>query len=278
MIFSLWKGYGAKGSLPVFDSFEQGASRHGHTCVYHDESADAHVIWSVLERGKMSLNSRLWNLGKPVIVLETSTVPLSNTWRVGLNGLTKDHIVMFPDQIKRENFLFPKMSEWKYNQQGFILICTQNTKSKLWHGMPEPREWVRELITNIRKFTDRKIVVRSHPRSPFPVYEHNYENVTRQVPANKQDFSDSLLDAIDNAWCVINHNSSPSVISVINGVPVFCDKTSLSSAVSNYDLRCVESLKYPDRSQWFEWLMRTEWTLQEISSGLIFEKFYDIMM
>jgi hypothetical protein len=67
--------------------------------------------------------------------------------------------------------------------------------------------------------------------------------------------------------CVVNYNSGPAVQAAINGIPVICNQTSLAGELSN-KLENIENPQLPDRNQWFEKLCHTEWTAQEIASGI----------
>ena len=90
------------------------------------------------------------------------------------------------------------------------------------------------------------------------------------MPQHRADtYDDFDFDTvISTAWCVINHNSHPGVQSVMAGVPVFVDRSSLATPVANLDLRHIESPEMPDRTAWFDDLVWTEFTLDEIRRGM----------
>jgi hypothetical protein len=67
---------------------------------------------------------------------------------------------------------------------------------------------------------------------------------------------------------VINWNSGPGSQAIINGVPAFVGESSLAAPVANLDLSQLENPSRPDREAWLDHLARTEWTTEEIASGL----------
>jgi hypothetical protein len=67
------------------------------------------------------------------------------------------------------------------------------------------------------------------------------------------------------------YNSSPSVASVIEGVPVFITdpspEVSQSHAVANTDINTIETPKLLDRQAWVEKLAMCHWNFNELSNG-----------
>lgn len=88
----------------------------------------------------------------------------------------------------------------------------------------------------------------------------------KAVPNTYDDYDFSQVLA--HAHAVVNWNSAPGSLAVINGVPAFVGPTSLAAPVANIDLSQIESPVMPDRSRWFLEICHTEWTIDEIRSGL----------
>ena len=113
------------------------------------------------------------------------------------------------------------------------------------------------------KYTDRKIVVRPHPRNPFSV---NLPNTVveqpRQISGSYDDF-----DINYDYHCVVNYNSGPAVQAAINGTPVICNASSLAGEISG-KFEEIETIQLPDRTDWFLKLCHTEWTTEEIIKGI----------
>jgi hypothetical protein len=80
----------------------------------------------------------------------------------------------------------------------------------------------------------------------------------------------SLLKDLHDAWCVISYNSSPGVVSAVEGVPVFVldPARSQASEVANTDLRNIENPNREfDREQWLRRLAMSHWRLDELRNG-----------
>lgn len=267
MRFRLYREHGALNSKPVFDAFEQGARSLGHEIVNSDDAIP--VIWSVLWQGRMQANQAIYkkfrNLNKPVVIIEVGNLKRGHTWRICVN-----HINGLGDfgnfqelDLNRPQKLGISLQPVKENRRQEILIASQHRASLQWEGMPSMSQWVEDTVKKIRNHSDRKIVVRPHPRSPISI---NVPGVTieipKQIPGSYDDF-----DIDYNYHCVINHNSGPAVQAVIYGTPVICDSTSLAGNLSG-KFEEIESIQLSDRTDWFLNLCHTEWTVPEIAQGI----------
>jgi hypothetical protein len=271
MKFSLWTHYGALNSKPVFDAFKHSLIQAGHTVYENYSGADVDVIWSVLWSGRMSKNKLIWDTArsnnKPVIVLEVGGIQRGTTWKVGLNGINKGAFFSTGNDNSRAKLLGLNLKPWRTTGE-HILICGQHERSLQWQNMPDMTQWIKNAIVEIRKFSDRKIVVRPHPRCAIQTVENYFNNVSRQMPAKQQGTYDDYDMTFSDAHAVINWSSNPGIHSVINGVPAFVGPSSLAYDVANHSLDNIENPSTPDREQWLNDYAHTEWTIQEISSGM----------
>ena len=271
MKFSLWTQYGALNSRPVFDAFRHSLVQAGYTVHDNDPSADVDVIWSVLWSGRMAANKTIWDtaqaLHKPVIVLEVGGLQRGITWKVGLNGINKDAFFVKGMDASRADGLGLALRPWR-SQGEHVLICGQHDRSLQWQNMPNASQWFSDTIAEVRKYTDRKIVIRPHPRCPIVPVEHQFKNVIKQAPAKRAGTYDDYDIRFDNAHAVVSWTSNPGIRAVINGYPVFTGPTSLAYLVANHNLADIESPQMFDRQQWLNDLAWTEFTIQEIAQGL----------
>jgi hypothetical protein len=271
MKFSLWTQYGALNSKPVFDAFRHSLIQAGHTVHDNYLNADVDVIWSVLWSGRMSANKTIWDSAqaqrKPVIVLEVGGIVRNTTWKVGLNGINKGAFFSVGNDITRANSLGLVLRSWR-TQGDHILVCGQHDRSLQWQHMPNASQWFSEIITELRKYTDRKIVVRPHPRCPIVPVEQQFKNVIKQPPMKRAGTYDDYDIRFDNAHAVISWTSNPGIRAVINGYPVFTGPTSLAYPVANHNLADIEMPQMFDRQQWLNDIAWTEFTIQEIAQGL----------
>ena len=273
MKFNLHERFGALNSKPVFNAFHTGANALGHDVVVNgDDGID--VIWSVLWNGRMGGNRAIWerniSQSKPTIVLEVGGISRGSTWKVGLNGINRDGF--FSDDgndSRRRDLLGIDLKPWCTDGE-HILIAGQHDKSLQWQGMPTMSNWVIETIDTIRKYTDRSIIFRPHPRCQLPFIEQEFTNVKRQDPRHVNGTYDDFDMGFDNIWATVSYSSNPGIHSILEGVPAFVSTHSLAyDAANDIDfLHDIENPVRPDREQWANDYAWTEFTIQEISQGI----------
>jgi hypothetical protein len=187
------------------------------------------------------------------------------TWRIGLNninGLGKFANTVDLDS-KRSEKLGIFLKDLQTVRSPDILIASQHQHSQQWAGMPSTSQWVENTVDTIKQYSNRKIVVRPHPRSPISV---KIPGVTIEQPKKILGSYDDF-DIDYNYHCVVNYNSGPAVQAAINGVPIICDTTSLAGEISE-KIENIENPSLPDRQDWFLRLCHTEWTVEEIRAGI----------
>ena len=267
MKFKLYREYGALNSVPIFDAFENGVKTLGHEIVQENE--DVSVIWSVLWSGRMANNRVIYEqcraAGNPIVIIEVGNLKRNITWRIGLDHINNLGIFGNSENLDetRPGKLGVRLFPLQEKRRGEILIAGQHQESLQWQGMPFMKQWCETMVSEIKKRTGRRIIVRPHPRSSFPLKIPNviFERPQR-IPNTYDDF-----DIFYNYHCVINHNSGPAVQAAIQGVPIICDSSSLAGELSS-TLDQIENPQLPDREEWFLKLCHTEWTVDEISQGL----------
>ena len=267
MRFKLYRQYGALNSQPIFDAFAHGVQTLGHSIV--DDHEDVAVIWSVLWAGRMAQNQKIYhqciNSKKPIIIIEVGNLRRNYTWRICLNHINRlgEFANNYDLDLSRPKKLDVKLLDRTSEGRPEILIACQHSQSLQWEGMPSMKTWVEETVRKIQIRSQRKIIVRPHPRSLFSIEMPNVSlERPRMISGTYDDF-----DIFYNYHCVINHNSGPAVQAAIQGTPVLCDSTSLASDLSiTWDQ--IETPNMPDRHEWFLKLCHTEWTVKEISQGI----------
>ena len=273
MKFSLWTDNGALNSKPVFDAFATGANLLGHTVSYNDLHADVDVIWSVLWHGRMSPNKAVWEKAKrenrQVIVLEVGGINRGTTWKVGLNGINRDaYFGRLHNNSSRADALGLFLKPWKDNKNGPIIIACQHSMSQQWRHQKKPASWVFDTINEIRKYTDKQIIIRPHPRCRVDGIEYEFKNVKIQYPIRIPNSYDDFDFEIDDVYAVVNWSSNPATKAIMEGIPAFVGPSSLAYDVGNINLKDISNPKKPDRQQWLNDLAYTEWTVEEISKGI----------
>jgi len=168
-------------------------------------------------------------------------------------------------QIKSD--LNINLMDWR-KKGDHILICMQRNGGWSMKGI-HVMDWCHRTINEIKKYTDRPIVIRAHPGDKKA---KNYLRFSDDVKVSK---SPSLLEDLDNAWATITYNSSPGVASAIEGVPVFVTDTdpcnSQAYDVANCDLSLIESPLMPDRQKWIEKISMSHFNFQDLKQGIAWE-------
>jgi len=153
-----------------------------------------------------------------------------------------------------------------------IVVCLQRNGGWSMKGI-DVQEWAISVVTELRRYTDRKIIIRAHPGDGKAKLYLNPNNPQYKLKgllnielSNNQK---SFFEDLDNAWAVIGHNSSPAVGAAIEGIPVFLTDPNDSQAreVAHTDLSQIENTQEFDRQPWLERLSMFHWNFDELSSG-----------
>ena len=250
------------------------ALRSTDTVVENDMDADAALIWSVLWYGKMSANRHVWEhyraQNKPVIVIEVGGLHRNQTWKLGINGINRDADFALEEYMpddRRKKFSIV-MQSWKHDGE-YVLICGQHGHSEQWRHMPDMDTYYRNTITEIRKHTDKPIVVRSHPRYREGLHWacdmqwYKDADVTWNIPKHIQQTYDSfdLEHMLKHTYFTVSHSSNAGIHSIIHGVPSVVSESSLAYEVGS---KMGKWLSKPERHVWLNRLCYTEWYADEI--------------
>lgn len=173
------------------------------------------------------------------------------------------------DEISRS--LGVQLKPHKIETTGPILICMQRDGGFAMKTL-NPIEWLANKINEIRRYSQRHIVIRPHPglynMRDFAQFVH-MPNVSIIDPAQSR-----LVDNLQTAHSVVLFNSSAAVAAVCEGVPVFADDAScVAWQVANKNIAEIESPKQFERSQWMWDLASAHWSDEDGCAGRIFQKF-----
>ena len=166
------------------------------------------------------------------------------------------------EQISRD--LGIGLKPWR-THGNHILICLQRNGGWSMRGL-DVVQWMNSIILEIRKYSNRPIVVRTHPGDKkiggYLKINHRSVSLSSNI---------DLKEDLKNAWATVVYNSSPSVASIIEGVPAFLTDTqpqhSQSVAVANTDISRIEDPAMVDRQAWIERLSMCHWKFDELKSG-----------
>ena len=165
-------------------------------------------------------------------------------------------------QIKRD--IGFDLQPWS-NKGKHILICLQRNGGWSMKGL-DVMQWCHNTINEIKKYSDRPIVVRAHPGD-----KKAQQYLKLNLPNVKISSASSILDDLEKAWATVVYNSSPAVASAIEGVPVFVTdsnpKISQAYDVCNTDLSQIENPNRPDRQRWIEKLAMCHFNFNDLQNG-----------
>lgn len=273
----------------ILDYFCQGVNASGDTAI-------AHRGMSVIDCDVALIQGFVHEHGKQLPHLKLRKDAIDRQIKIGKKSLVVDsNLFLYVDKTNPLHYLrysfdgvFPTTgfyfdrdidpNRWKKISQNLnislkpyrtvgnhILLCLQRNGGWSMQGLSSI-EWMNKTIANIRQFSDRPIIVRAHPgdKKIKSVLSVKHKNV---MISNNE----NLITDLKNAWATVVFNSSPSVASVIEGVPTFVTDTrpeqSQSFEVANIDISKIENPILKDRQQWIEKISMSHWNFDELRSG-----------
>lgn len=129
-------------------------------------------------------------------------------------------------------------------------------------------DWLETQIIETRKYSDRPIIIRPHPRnfnhghSLAKKLKSKYKNISvSEDPIIEKDFA--------KAYCIVTYNSLSGVEAVCDGIPTFAlDNGSMVWPVTHHHLSQLENINYNiDRTQWCNDVAYTHWSAKENRKG-----------
>lgn len=153
-----------------------------------------------------------------------------------------------------------------------ILLCLQRNGGWSMGGY-DVIDWTSKIIAELRRHTDREIVIRAHPGDKSSKDYLNPKNLIKKIGVLKgvrlSRTGSTLEDDLKNCWAVVNYNSSPTVGAAIEGYPIFVTDPvrSQCAEIANLDLAQIENPNLPDRQKWAERLAMFHWNFEEIQNG-----------
>ena len=123
-------------------------------------------------------------------------------------------------------------------------------------------------IKDIFKYSDRKIVLRSHPLNKnndvIANFLLNHFKETKKVFLSK---NDKLKDDFKNTKCVISYNSSASVEALFDGIKVInLSKMQPCFSAANNSLSAIEDQKELNRDDFLRKIAFLHWETEELKS------------
>ena len=134
----------------------------------------------------------------------------------------------------------------------------------------DQESWLDSTIAKIRKYSSRPIVIRMHPGDG--TRDKQISKIQKQYgTAVAISTHNNIRDALTNCWCTVGINSTPNVVSAIEGIPGYIEDPvhSWATDVAFTDLSQIERPPLPDRTAWINKIANIHWSNHEVKSGLL---------
>lgn len=136
---------------------------------------------------------------------------------------------------------------WR-TEGGHILLCPPDDVFAGLLGF-SGSAWADNVVAELRRHTDRPILTRARDQ------------------ANSRPLSTDLK----GCWALVTHSSNAAIEAAMAGVPVFCTAPCAGLALGTGDLSRIEAPELPLRELVLWKLAESQWTLDEIASGLCWD-------
>ena len=142
----------------------------------------------------------------------------------------------------------------KGKQSGPILLVTPSDKPCQFYNL-DKKSWVEETINEIKKYTDRPIVIREKGLRPDRIKDNT-------VAAQCQR---------EQIYAVVTYQSMAALEAMHYGIPAFTLAPSCVDSVAMTDLSKIEEAVYPDEQKFknlLHYLAYCQYSLDEINRGV----------
>lgn len=251
-------------------SFLKGARRHGHTTQMiplGDEAlqAEGDLVCMVGVKSK-----RLWEAvrarGHHTLMFDKGYSRHRGAnrtweyWRLSLDAHQPTMTTLM--RVDRPSDRFEAMgwelAPWREDNDGPIVFAGSSGKYHEFYDMPEPTEWARGVIRQIRKLTSRPIIYRPKPswKEAVPIKGSIFSNPNETLGAQ-----------LASAWALVTHGSNACVEAAVAGIPSIVLGNAVARPISTTVLKFIEEPEMEYREQWLANLAYQQWTEAEMASG-----------
>ena len=258
----------ALNSIPVMQAMLDSLRIAGHTIEQNSMDADAAIIWSALWSGRMTPNKQIYeqyrSQNKPVIIADVGALYRGETWKIALNHINRLGYYGHTENLDMDRPRKLGISlAINLSKNPAILIAAQHRFSLQLENQNH-KAWIMDQVTELRKVSDRPIVIRPHPRSPLQIGTL-LDTITIEKPTKIADTYDSF-DMHFDYHAVVNYCSGPGIQAAISGTRPIVGTYSLALPVS-VSIQDLDNPYTIDRDQWLVEICHTEYTLKEIKEG-----------
>ncbi|MCB4393861.1 hypothetical protein FZZ91_00625 [Synechococcus sp. HB1133] len=237
-----YKNKGGGGNELIDSIVESLKCRSEFADEYKSESEGVRLVWGVLRNSKAVIDDCIKN-DLHFIYADHAYFKRGHkiSYRISPNSFECNTYKLCDD--KRRDLFNCRLEPW--NQKGSkIIVCPPTDYFCEAHGT---YGWLNSTLKQLRKYTDRKIVIRKKPTE-------GCESI-------------SLREQLQSAYALVTHSSNVAIESVCLGTPVFVSSASAASFVGQTNLAQIENPIYPDRENWVNNLSYCQFSYEEIRNG-----------
>ena len=146
-----------------------------------------------------------------------------------------------------------KIPTWKKTGRNILVVMPSEKPAKFYDI--EMTSWREEVIDQIKKYTDRPIVVREKADRPTRIVKTIYEE-------------------LDDAFAVVTLQSIAATEAILYGVPAFTLAPNAAEKLTLNDLSKIEKPFYPDDDLKYKWacnLAYGQFHIQELADGTAYK-------
>ena len=181
--------------------------------------------------------------------------PDNHYWRICKNsihvpyikGCKSDRFEKFGLKIKAPDF-----------KGSYILVCPSSNGIHQYLDRPN---WTKEIVEQIKRYTDRPIKIRDKPRG--------------RGTSGPSEATVPLAEDLKDAWCLVTSCSIAAVEAQCMGIPVICDEKSFAKEVGAQELADIENPYFVGCEDWLYSLAYQQFTPEEIANGKAVEILID---
>ena len=290
----------------LYYHWDKGLERHGDSLIQASRTdnfkkIDADCFYQTNERKRKFFRGERANTQgqyfdyildskKPFIVSESNPFRQYDGWlRFGWNSYKWTEGNFNNDNVGRDRWnRFEKETGIEFNDWhspgDYILIMGQKEgdsalNSLYAKGYEHSYDWVVDIITEIRQYSDRLIVFRPHPRGldkglkqfEDKIESANIKNVklSTNLTSGGNQGGKGLEKDLKSCYCVVTYNSLSSIEATIMGIPVFAlDDGCMAYPVAHTSLSKIENIDYNiDITEWQNKIAYTIWNKDDVRSG-----------
>jgi hypothetical protein len=267
----------------LMDNFRTGVISQGDTVVEFRENAlpnqplDAGFVlgYTLEDNFRKKIINTLATQNTPSIFVDSNVLHYSrreHEWhRYSLSSVYPDTGTYFFQDLDPSKWATysqwhgANLKPWRATGDHILIFCQ---RPKGFNMFIDQEAWLDTTIANIRQYSDRPVMIRMHPGDGTREKQiHKIRKKHRKAVGIS--YHENIRDALANCWCTVGINSTPNVVSAIEGVPGYIEDPGHSWAadVAFTDLSLLENPPMPDRSQWVNKIANIHWSNQEVKSG-----------